>query len=80
MNDNYTLHAYKFPDGEIKNKYTLPLRNIKDWRFHYNPEMDPDTRLLWKHSTFARQTGKGFFDDEIKVEHCLTLMGGVQWG
>ena len=80
MNDDYVLKAYKFPDGEVKKKYTLPIRNIKDWRFHYNQNMDPNTKNLWKHSLFAKVEGKGFFEDEIQVQNCVTFMGGVSWG
>jgi hypothetical protein len=35
MNDDYQLRAYKHPDGEIKTKYVIDIRTIKDYQFEY---------------------------------------------
>lgn len=39
MNEEYQIRAYKFPDGEIKKKYIIDIKNIKDFQFNYS---EPD--------------------------------------
>ena len=49
LTDQYLLRAYKYPDGEIKRKYTLSIRQIKDWQFSFKTEKE-----AWKNSVFIK--------------------------
>ena len=39
MTADYILRGYKFPDGEIKDKYKVHILNIKDSCFKYDSKM-----------------------------------------
>lgn len=72
MSDDCVLKAYTFPDGEVKKKYTLPIRKIKDWRSHYSQNIELKNKNLWKHSLFAKVEGKGFFENKTQMQSCDT--------
>lgn len=38
MNEDYQLRAYKYPDGEIKQKYVIDIKSIKDFQFNYTDD------------------------------------------
>ena len=48
--DEYNLRAYKHPDGELKAKYILGIRQIKDWQFDFSSS--PNS---WKSSPFTKE-------------------------
>lgn len=35
INEEYELRAYKYPGGEIKRKYVIDIKNLKDFQFSY---------------------------------------------
>lgn len=49
INEKYMLRAYKHPNGEIKNKYVIGIRQIKDWQFDYR-----NSPNSWKASVFTK--------------------------
>jgi hypothetical protein len=36
IDDDFKIRAYKFPDGEIKKKYTFELTQLKDYQFDFS--------------------------------------------
>jgi hypothetical protein len=52
MDEEYNLRAYKYPDGEIKKKYVINIRSIKDFQFDYEASSEQ-----WKLSVFNFQKG-----------------------
>ena len=50
IDDEYNLRAYKHPDGELKAKYILGIRQIKDWQFDFSSS--PNS---WKSSPFTKE-------------------------
>lgn len=74
MNEEYQIRAYKYPDGEIKKKYVINLKNIKDFQFDY-----PCSDELWGASIFAAE--KGLFDNKkSNPKNCCTLISNQKWG
>ena len=74
MNEENIIKAYKYPDGEIKKKYTMSIRQIRDWQFIFNANDD-----AWRNSVFAKSKG-GLFDGEAQPKNCIVLLGSRQWG
>lgn len=31
----YMIRAYKYPNGDIKKKYTMSVRELRDWQFFF---------------------------------------------
>lgn len=52
MDQDYNIFAYKFPGGQIKNKYSINIRFLRDWQFNY----DKSSRQ-WKVSVFTKNVG-----------------------
>ncbi len=52
LNEQNNLVAFKYPDGQIKNKYSLSLKNLRDWQFDYQK-----TSRQWKLSVFSKSKG-----------------------
>ena len=50
ISEEYVLRAYKFPEGEIKSKYMINTRQIRDWQFNYK-----NSPYSWKTSIFAKE-------------------------
>ena len=74
MNEECELRAYKYPDGEVKSKYIVDIRNIKDFQFDY-----PHSNELWQSTLFGQM--KGIFDSgEVKPNCCCTLVSSKKWG
>ena len=74
MNEDYQIRAYKYPDGEIKNKYVIDIRSIKDFQFTY-----PITSELWQATLFTQE--KGLFDSgNCKPKNCCSLVSSKKWG
>lgn len=57
IDEMYQIRAYKFPDGEIKKKYVISIRQLRDWQFIFEQNSD-----VWKNSVFAKE--KGVFDSK----------------
>jgi len=64
----YNLRAYKAPDGEVKEKYVVGVKQLRDWQFSY--ELADDA---WKSSVFVKD--KTVFGDKAKMSNCVTLLG-----
>ncbi len=74
MNDEFEIRAYKFPDGEIKKKYVVDIKNIKEFQFNY-----PSSEELWNSTVFSIE--KGLFDiKKCDPKSCGTLMSSRKWG
>ena len=74
MNQEFQLRAYKFPDGEIKKKYIVNIKNIKDFQFSF-----PLSEELWNSTIFAME--KGIFDTKkCNPKNCATIVGYSRWG
>lgn len=74
MNDEYEIRAYKFPDGEIKKKYIIDIKNIKDFQFNYSISEE-----LWSSTVFSIE--KGLFDSKkCDPKNCCTLISSKKWG
>jgi hypothetical protein len=54
MNPEYNIVAFKYPDGEIKKKYVIDLKRLRDWQFNYQKGS-----RQWKLSIFNK--GRGMF-------------------
>lgn len=52
MTSEYELRSFKYPDGEIKEKYRVNILNIKDSCFRYN-----SGTKLWELSVFSKSGG-----------------------
>ena len=65
--------AFKYPDGEIKKKYTIELKNLRDWQFDYQK-----SERQWKLSVFNKD--RGMFSGSVPAENCATMIGGMSWG
>jgi hypothetical protein len=52
LDEMYVLRAYKYPDGEIKNKYCISVRKLRDWQFSFEHNTD-----VWKNSIFPKEKG-----------------------
>lgn len=48
MDQDYNFRAYKYPDGQIKSKYVVNVRHIRDFQVEYQKHNE-----LWKNSVFA---------------------------
>lgn len=46
------IRAYKYPDGEIKKKYVISIRQLRDWQFGFQANDD-----AWKKSVFMKDKG-----------------------
>jgi hypothetical protein len=74
MDEEYNLRAYKAPDGEIKKKYVMNVRYIKDLQIDYAHNEE-----VWKHSPFNLE--KSMFDSHnTSPALCATLVGNSRWG
>ena len=49
INEMYMIRAYKYTDGEIKKKYVISIRQLRDWQFLFEPADD-----AWKNSVFNK--------------------------
>ena len=58
----------------MKKKYTMSIRQIRDWQFVLNTNDD-----VWRNSVFARSKG-GLFEGECQPKNCVILLGSRQWG
>lgn len=67
------IRAYKYPDGEVKRKYFMGIRQLRDWQFFYDSNDE-----AWKLSVFNKE--RGMFSEKPKIDNCLTLLGSQQWG
>lgn len=36
IDDDFKIRAYKYPDGEVKKKYTFELSQLKDYQFDFS--------------------------------------------
>ena len=74
MNEDYEVRAYKYPDGEVKSKYVIDIKNIKDSQFDF-----PCSPELWHSTLFSQE--KGLFDNgTCKPTNCVTLVSSKKWG
>ena len=74
INEDYEVRAYKHPNGEVKKKYVIDVRNLKDFQFAY-----PANEELWSSSVFLLD--KGLFDlKKVAPQSCCSLMGSSRWG
>ena len=74
MNEEHQLRAYKFPDGQIKKKYTIEIKNIRDYQFDF-----PLTFDLWNSTVFAHE--KGLFEGgKADPKKCVTLVSSNRLG
>lgn len=60
------VFSFKFPDGEIKPKYRLPLNTILLMYLYTSAE-----DFLWKESRFTRTINP--FQHSVNHKHCLTI-------
>lgn len=60
IDEVYMIRAYKYPDGEIKKKYTISIRQLRDWQFNFEPNDE-----VWKTSVFSKD--RGVFDSKPKI-------------
>ena len=72
IDDEYNLRAYKHPDGELKSKYILGIRQIKDWQFDFSSS--PNS---WKSSPFTKE--KNMFNEKPNMTNCATILGSPGW-
>jgi hypothetical protein len=49
IDEMYVIRAYKYPDGEIKKKYSISIRKLRDWQFFFHQNTD-----VWKNSVFHK--------------------------
>lgn len=70
MTPEYELRGFKFPDGEVKDKYRMHVLNVKDSCFKY----EVGTRL-WELSVFSHSGG--LFEKKADAKHCCTIIGPV---
>lgn len=47
-----SIVAFKYPDGEMKKKYTINLKNLRDFQFDYQKGS-----RQWKVSVFNKNKG-----------------------
>ena len=73
INEEHMVRAYKYPGGEIKNKYTMSIRQIRDWQFDYR-----NSPNSWRSSIFPQE--KSLLNEPSKIENCVTLLGSTEWG
>lgn len=50
--------AFKYPDGELKKKYTISLKNLRDFQFDYQKGS-----RQWKLSVFNKN--RGMFSSQV---------------
>jgi hypothetical protein len=48
----YVIRAYKYPDGEIKKKYCIGIRKLRDWQFCFEQNSN-----VWRYSVFPKEKG-----------------------
>ena len=69
MSEDCNIRARKFPNGEIKEKYTIPLTSLRDCQLLYNGQ-----GALWNAAVFKK--GQGLFDlTSSNAPACATLIG-----
>ena len=68
INEEYIIRAYKYPGGEIKKKYVIGLRQIRDWQFEFR-----NSPNSWKSSVFPQE--KSLLNEPSKIENCLSILG-----
>lgn len=65
---------YKYPDGEIKWKYVVNVKHIREFQIEYQCDDE-----LWKKTVFSAD--RGFFNSYVPVDkHCCTILGNSRWG
>ena len=52
INDDYCIISFKYPGGDIKKKYRVDIKNMRDWQFNYQKGS-----RQWKLSVFNKDTG-----------------------
>ncbi len=68
------MRAYKFPGGEVKRKYVIDIKNLKDFQFNF-----PVSEELWGSTVFTME--KGLFDmRKVNAQCCCSLIGSAKWG
>jgi hypothetical protein len=74
INEEYELRAYKYPGGEVKRKYVIDIKTLRDFQFNY-----PVSEELWAATVFTME--KGLFDSrKVPAQNCVSLMGSARWG
>ena len=74
IDEEYSFRAYKYPDGEVKKKYCVNIRHIREFQLEFQKHPE-----LWKRSVFA--SDKGMFEShKADQKCCCTIVSNSKWG